>query len=101
MNIIKYYCTAERCIWRVWTSNNTGYCSKIKCPYGNMRAKKNTENKTIKISNITKSALSLREAMEKVGRNTKEEAKAFNEIQMKVEKKVGENRNAKQKKAKS
>lgn len=45
-NNIQYFCTAERCIWQVWTSKNTGYCSKIKCPYGNMRAmyKKAGEN---------------------------------------------------------
>lgn len=49
-NNIKYFCAAERCVWQVWTSPKTGYCSKIKCPYGNMRAiiKEGGENRNAK-----------------------------------------------------
>lgn len=35
---LRYFCTAERCIWRVQTSEKTAYCAKIKCPYGCLRA---------------------------------------------------------------
>lgn len=37
-NKLRYFCTAERCIWRVQTSEKTAYCAKIKCPYGCLRA---------------------------------------------------------------
>ncbi len=48
-NNIQYFCTAERCIWRVWTSPKTGYCSKIKCQYGNMREMRRAKNDTSRV----------------------------------------------------
>ncbi len=39
-----YICTAERCVWRVWISENKAYCPKSKCPYGCMRATRRNAN---------------------------------------------------------
>ncbi len=48
-NDIQYICTAKRCVWRVWISENKAYCSKVKCPFGCVRTARRKTNDTERI----------------------------------------------------
>lgn len=90
MHEIKYFCTAERCIWRVWTSKTTCLCSKFKCPYLEMRTKKEEQNGNVSTKNVTESEIAFEKATSLVGTSTNEAAEAFERLAKTLKKNDGD-----------
>ena len=88
---IQYFCTAERCILRVWTSPKAGrFCSRIKCPHLEVLIKKNTENNTVSIQKVTDSEIALMAAMKSCGISANEAVKAFEQLSKALKKNDGD-----------
>lgn len=88
MNEIQYYCTAERCIWRVWTSKTRWFCKKRRCPYLEMRQKKE-QNGNVSTKNVTESEIAFEKAISLVGTSTNEAAEAFERLAKTLKKNGG------------